>query len=311
MNGVNLPPANDRAAPAHRRPISLRWTGPDPHDCLRDTGIELIGRIPWGSHICMFCQTKQDMLDAACAYFAAARGESEHCIWVVSLPLTVEEATAALARRVPGFTARHRTLRFEVIAAADWYYDNGHFSWKKVVASWHKRIDDALAHGRDGVRACGNPLWRSVEAWRDIVEYERALDAAIDQRRIIMLCSYATERSRPEDVLDLARSHQAVIARRLGQWEFLQVPGAADAKRELRLVNGDLAILPERVVREGTLTDRERVVLAQLAKGASSKQVARTLGISPRTVDFHRANMMRKFGAHNTTELVGKILGEG
>jgi len=310
MNDSNFPPAGDRTASAQRRPFSLCWTGPEPHDCLRDTGIELVGKIPWGSHMCMFCETKQDILDAACAYFAASRDGAEHCIWVVSLPLTVEEAIAELNRRVPAFADRHRALRFEVIAAADWYYDNGRFNWQKVVAGWHKRIDDALAHGLDGVRACGNPLWRSVEAWRDIVDYEHALDTAIERRRIIMLCSYTTERSRPEDVLDVARSHQAVIARRLGHWEFLQVPGAANAQRELRLVNGDLAVIPERVVREGVLTDRERVVLAQLAKGASSKQVARTLGISPRTVDFHRANMMRKFGAHNTTELVGKILGE-
>jgi DNA-binding CsgD family transcriptional regulator len=310
MNDTDLPPAGDKAARARRRPIGLCWTEPEPQDCLRDTGIELIGRIPWGSHICMFCQTKQDMLDAACAYFAAAR-DTEHCIWVVSRPLTVDEATAALMRRVPAFAERHRAGRFEMIAATDWYYENGRFSWEKAVAGWHRCVDEALARGLDGVRACGNPLWRSVEGWRDIVAYEHALDAAIERRRIVVLCSYAMERSRSEDVLDVARSHQAVIARRLGHWEFLQVPGVAHAKREIRLLNGDLAILPERLVREGGLTDRERVVLAQLAKGASSKQVARTLGISPRTVDFHRANMMRKFGAHNTTELVGRVLGEG
>lgn len=302
-------PSDRKAAPQRRRPISLCWTDPEPDDCLRDTGIELIGKIPWGSHVCMFCQTKQDMLEAACAYFAVARDGAEHCIWIVSSPLSIEEARAGLSRLDPGFAERHRAGRFEIVAAADWYYEDGRFSWETVVARWHKCIDDALARGFDGVRACGNPLWRSVEAWRGIVEYEHALDAAIARRPIVMLCTYTTEMSQPEDVLDVARSHQAVIARRLGQWDFLQVPGAAHAKREIRLLNGDLDVLPERLLREGALTNRERVVLAQLAKGASSKQAARTLGISPRTVDFHRANMMRKLGAHNTAELVGKVLG--
>ncbi len=311
MKGTDLTPASRKAAPAQRRPISLCWTDPEPQDCLRDTGIEPIGRIPWGSHMCMFCETKQDVLDAGCTYFAAARDGAEHCIWIVSRPLSVDEAMAALTRLVPGFAERHRARRFEVFAAQDWYYENGRFSWEKVVASWHKCIDDALARGLDGVRACGNPLWRSVEGWRDIVEYEHALDAAIERRRIVMLCAYTMKTSQPEDVLDVARSHQAVIARRRGQWQFLQVPGADRAKREIRLLNGDLALLPERLVQEGALTDRERVVLAQLAKGASSKQAARTLGISPRTVDFHRANMMRKLGARNTAELVGKVLGRG
>lgn len=311
MTSDGLRPASAKAAPAHRRPITLCWTDPEPHDCLRDTGIELIGKIPWGSHMCMFCETKQDMLDAGCAYFAASRGASEHCIWIVSDPLSVDEAAAALTQLVPGFTERRSAGRFELKAAADWYYVDGQFSWEKVVTGWRKCVDDALQRGLDGVRACGNPLWRSVEVWRDIVEYERALEATLERQRIVMLCTYTTEHSRPEDVLDVARSHQAVVARRRGAWEFLQVPGAEHAKRDIRVLNDDLAVLPERLVREGALTDRERVVLGQLAKGASSKQAARTLGISPRTVDFHRGNMMRKLGAHNTAELVGKVLGNG
>jgi DNA-binding CsgD family transcriptional regulator len=258
--------------------------------------------------MCLFCETKQDMLEAAGAYFAAARDGAEHCIWIVSRPLTVDEAVTALARLVPGFAERHRAGRFVVAAARDWYYENGRFSWEKAVARWHKCIDDAVARGLDGVRACGNPLWRTVEGWRDIVAYEHALDSAIERRRIVMLCTYTMASSRSEDVLDVARSHQAVIARRSGEWQFLQVPGTDHARREIRLLNGDLAVLPERIVRDGALTERERVVLAQLAKGASSKQVARLLGISPRTVDFHRANMMRKLGARNTAELVGKVL---
>ena len=40
-----------------------------------------------------------------------------------------------------------------------------------------------------------------------------------------------------------------------------------------------------------------RVALAQIVRGASSKEAGRMLGISPRTVEFHRANVMRKLGA--------------
>jgi two-component system response regulator FixJ len=42
------------------------------------------------------------------------------------------------------------------------------------------------------------------------------------------------------------------------------------------------------------LTPRERVVLGQIARGASSKEAGRALGISPRTIEFHRANIMQK-----------------
>jgi DNA-binding CsgD family transcriptional regulator len=58
------------------------------------------------------------------------------------------------------------------------------------------------------------------------------------------------------------------------------------------------------------LTSRERAVLAQILKGASSKEAARTLAISARTVESHRANILLKLGAKNTAELVRIVLGE-
>jgi PAS domain S-box-containing protein len=57
------------------------------------------------------------------------------------------------------------------------------------------------------------------------------------------------------------------------------------------------------------LTAREREIAQQLAAGATSKQIARALAISPRTVEAHRARMMRKFGAATATELVTRLLG--
>ena len=56
------------------------------------------------------------------------------------------------------------------------------------------------------------------------------------------------------------------------------------------------------------LTPRERTILAEIVGGHSSKEVARSLGISPRTVEYHRAKLLKKFGAKNTAELVGKVL---
>jgi len=51
------------------------------------------------------------------------------------------------------------------------------------------------------------------------------------------------------------------------------------------------------------LTPRERATLAQIVRGASSKEAAQALGIAPRTVEFHRENIMRKLGAKNTVDL--------
>ena len=56
------------------------------------------------------------------------------------------------------------------------------------------------------------------------------------------------------------------------------------------------------------LTGREREVAALLIEGRTSKQIGRQLTISHRTVDIHRARLMRKFKASTTPELVQKLL---
>jgi len=56
------------------------------------------------------------------------------------------------------------------------------------------------------------------------------------------------------------------------------------------------------------LTPREREVLAQIARGASNKEAGRHLGISPRTIEVHRARVMEKLGAKNAADLVRIVM---
>lgn len=58
------------------------------------------------------------------------------------------------------------------------------------------------------------------------------------------------------------------------------------------------------------LTPRERDVLQELVRGASNKEAGRSLGISPRTIEVHRARIMEKLGAKNAADLVRVIYDE-
>ena len=60
----------------------------------------------------------------------------------------------------------------------------------------------------------------------------------------------------------------------------------------------------EMASRKRTLTAREREVLKLLAEGRTVRSVAAILGLSVKTVDAHKFNLMRKLGIHNKAELV-------
>jgi len=56
------------------------------------------------------------------------------------------------------------------------------------------------------------------------------------------------------------------------------------------------------------LTLREREVLDLFSSGNTNKEAGRQLGISPRTIEYHRANIMKKLGARNATDLVRIVM---
>ena len=52
------------------------------------------------------------------------------------------------------------------------------------------------------------------------------------------------------------------------------------------------------------LTERESEIVDAIVAGSSSKQIAEALGVSQRTVEAHRANVLQKLGISNTASLV-------
>jgi FixJ family two-component response regulator len=80
----------------------------------------------------------------------------------------------------------------------------------------------------------------------------------------------------------------------------------AYARRQAQFAGSNIATLhfPGRE----PLTRREREVLEQFTAGASNKEAGRTLGISPRTIEDHRANIMKKLGAKNAADLVRIVM---
>lgn len=109
----------------------------------------------------------------------------------------------------------------------------------------------------------------------------------------------------------------AVDAMKNGAVDFIEKPFADDVLLDAIARAFRLAEMPapgrDAAARErfATLSDRERQVLSGLLAGLPNKTIAYDLGLSPRTVEVHRANVMTKTGVSSLSELVRLALQGG
>jgi two-component system response regulator FixJ len=111
----------------------------------------------------------------------------------------------------------------------------------------------------------------------------------------------------PSDVVIMLSGHgdipSAVRAVKVGALDFLQKPFTKQqlvvvVERAFNAIDAD----SERFSDFETLTNREREVLRAFSTGAPNKIVAYDLGLSPRTVEMHRARIFRKLGVTNLAQ---------
>ena len=78
-----------------------------------------------------------------------------------------------------------------------------------------------------------------------------------------------------------------------------------------RYIDTELVTAVDKGQQTAKLTQRELQTLNLLMRGNSNKEMAKSLNISAKTVEKHRASLMRKLDAHSTAELMSRALQEG
>ena len=99
---------------------------------LRQTGIRVMGNILWGAHICVFYETKEDLLDTAVFYFEAGLQSNEFCVWAISDPITEMDAKNALRLAVPDLDRHLAAGQIEILQGAEWYLKGDQFDLKRI-----------------------------------------------------------------------------------------------------------------------------------------------------------------------------------
>jgi signal transduction histidine kinase len=207
---------------------------------LRPTGIDVVGDKPWGTHFCHFYEARWDLLDTLVPYFKAGLENKEFCLWVISPPLTEEEARSALRQTLPELDRYLVERSIEILPNDVWYLEVGVFDLHRALNGWQEKLHEALARGYAGMRVTGDATRLRKRDWRAFCEYERELNDFAAKHPIIVLCAYQLAASRAAEVLDVARTHQFAVAIRNWNWEIVESPELKQAKEEIKRLGEEL-----------------------------------------------------------------------
>jgi PAS domain S-box-containing protein len=174
--------------------------------------------------------------------------------------------------------------------------------------------------------------------WGDLASLS-PLGLMMSSRRQIVLCNTAFAHIFGHEIHEMQGASLAMLYpsqdefERIGQrgWQVMATQGQYQDERLMRRRDGSLIWVrvhgraadltdpfetaswvfePLSAVADAErLTPREREVLAGMAKGQTSKDSAKELGLSPRTVEKLRASLRAHFGARNAAELMSRIGG--
>jgi DNA-binding CsgD family transcriptional regulator len=235
---------------------------------LRDTGLEAVGEVAWGTHFCVFYETKKDLLEIVVPFFKAGLQVNEFCLWIVA--------------------------NSEIIPYYKWFLTGRAVNIHKAIARFRQKVGEAAKRGFSGTRLTGSPAWmRNNLRARSFREFEQKFDGLFTREPMIAACTFPLGLSGAEDILDAARTHQFAVTVRKGAWKRVEIADLKSAKRE--------AITDPKLEQ---LTFRQREILQLIAKGQNTKQIAHLLGISVKTVEAHRLRLMRRLQIENIPGLV-------
>jgi DcmR-like sensory protein len=164
-----------------------------------------------GMHICHFYADLSQLIAAQVPYFVAGLPGNERCLWVTAPPLRPREAVQALRAAWDGVDDAIQAGVLRILNFDQWYASPAGLKGIDVVELWLKEEERALAEGYNGLRISGNTSFLTPRNWSTFMEYEHAVPARFNGRRIVALCNCARAQCNDQQMSEVISAHHCVL----------------------------------------------------------------------------------------------------
>jgi PAS domain S-box-containing protein len=264
---------------------------------FRKTGIDIIGDVPWGTHLCQFYETGEDLVDILVPYFKAGLENNEFCMWITSEPLKVEDAKAVLKKVVKNLDNFIKKGQIEILDYSQWYTKSGRFEAERVLQGWVVKEEQAVKRGFDGLRLTGNTFWLEEKDWRAFADYEVTVDGIIGQHRMLAICTYFLDKCGASEVIDVVSNHEYALIKRGGKWEIIESAKRKRAGEALQRSESKYKTLVENLPQKIFLKDRNLIYISCNEYYANDLRIAPDDIAGKTDYDFYPKELAEKYRA--------------
>lgn len=148
---------------------------------LRKTGIDVIGNVPWGTHISQLYSSKDDFIEELAPYIKEGLLSNELCVWIYSQNVTYQEVYESIKKSSLDVEKYINSGQLKIIPHTEWYIKDSSFNELRVNEQWLQLIKYALNSGYDGLRAVADMGWLERCFSRSFLNYEQNINSLISE----------------------------------------------------------------------------------------------------------------------------------
>lgn len=200
---------------------------------LRSTGIDIIGDVPWGTHISQFYSSKDDF-DLLAPYIKEGLFNNELCIWIYSHNTTYQEVKKIIKKQVINVDYFIETGQLKIVSHLTWYLERNTFNESILSKKWVDLTKHTIDNGFDGLRVVADIGWLERSDFESFNRYEHNVNSVISQLPLIVICLYDIGNVNILQFGKIVKNHGYTLLRDNSELELLKNDELLNKEKQLQ-----------------------------------------------------------------------------